>query len=211
MPKVSEAHLEARRQQIADAAFACFARSGFHGTTMQDICDEARLSPGAVYRYFASKEEIILTSCAECQSRDIPLITTAAEDADTRRVLESLADTFLLPLDGPEAQTTIRSTVQLWAEMVVNERIGDIFRDNAKQITKALTDVVRAAQQRGDLDANLEPAAIAQVMVAMHDGLILLKAATPQADTPAYTAAVKAMLTGRLWTSASAHGRYSGP
>ena len=59
MPKVTQAHLEARRQQILDAAFGCFARQGFHQTTMQDICREAELSPGAVYRYFDSKEAII--------------------------------------------------------------------------------------------------------------------------------------------------------
>ena len=53
MPKVTEAHLEARRQQILDAASACFSRQGFHQTTMQGICREVDLSPGAVYRYFA--------------------------------------------------------------------------------------------------------------------------------------------------------------
>lgn len=56
MPKVSDAHLEARREQILDAAEACFSREGFHQTSMQDICREAELSPGAVYRHFSSKE-----------------------------------------------------------------------------------------------------------------------------------------------------------
>jgi AcrR family transcriptional regulator len=59
MPKVLPEYLELRRQQILDAAAACFSRRGFHQTTMHDICGEAELSPGAVYRYFSSKEEII--------------------------------------------------------------------------------------------------------------------------------------------------------
>jgi AcrR family transcriptional regulator len=59
MPKVSPEYLEARRNEILDAAFACFRRRGFHQTTMQDIYREAGLSPGAVYHYFRSKEEII--------------------------------------------------------------------------------------------------------------------------------------------------------
>ena len=58
MPKVTEAHLEARRQQRLEAAESCFSRQGFHQTTMQANCGEAGLSPGAVYRYFSSEEEI---------------------------------------------------------------------------------------------------------------------------------------------------------
>ena len=39
-----------RRQQIIAAAAVCFARRGFHGATMPEICAEAKLSPGTVYR-----------------------------------------------------------------------------------------------------------------------------------------------------------------
>ncbi len=48
-----------RRSEILAAAQTCFARSGFHQTSMQEICAEAGMSPGNLYRYFRSKEEII--------------------------------------------------------------------------------------------------------------------------------------------------------
>src|SRR5829696_776025 len=48
-----------RRTEILDAAQACFARSGFHRTSMQAICSEAGMSAGNLYRYFPSKEAII--------------------------------------------------------------------------------------------------------------------------------------------------------
>ncbi len=48
-----------RRVQILDAARACFASAGFHGASMHQICAEARMSPGALYRYFPSKDAII--------------------------------------------------------------------------------------------------------------------------------------------------------
>ena len=47
------------RQRIIDAAIACFERDGFHGASMQEICAEAGMSPGALYRYFPSKVAII--------------------------------------------------------------------------------------------------------------------------------------------------------
>src|SRR4051812_23729555 len=70
MPRVSEAHLAARRLQILDAARACFRRNGFHMTSMQDVIAEAGLSVGAVYRYFRSKNELI-AAIAEQYSGEI--------------------------------------------------------------------------------------------------------------------------------------------
>ena len=50
------------------AAKVCFVRSGFQGTSMQQICAEAGMSPGALYRYFPSKEAIIKAICeANCK------------------------------------------------------------------------------------------------------------------------------------------------
>src|SRR5216110_1869083 len=48
-----------RRDEILVAAQTCFARAGFHQTSMQEICTEAGMSPGNLYRYFRSKEDII--------------------------------------------------------------------------------------------------------------------------------------------------------
>ena len=59
MPKLKPDTQRARREHILDAAEQCFARAGFHRTTMQDICRDAAVSPGALYVYFASKEDLI--------------------------------------------------------------------------------------------------------------------------------------------------------
>jgi TetR/AcrR family transcriptional regulator, repressor for uid operon len=50
---------EAQEERILNAAMTCFIRSGFRGASMNDICSEAGMSPGALYRYFPSKEAII--------------------------------------------------------------------------------------------------------------------------------------------------------
>lgn len=60
MPRLTEGNREARRAEIVAAAQRCFSRDGFHQTSMPDVAAEAGVSTGAPYRYFASKEEIIL-------------------------------------------------------------------------------------------------------------------------------------------------------
>ena len=56
----SKAIFEMRRRQILDAAITLFDEQGFSTTKISDISDKAGISKGLVYRYFNSKEEILL-------------------------------------------------------------------------------------------------------------------------------------------------------
>jgi hypothetical protein len=60
MPKIAEAARVARREQIIVAALACFARAGYHATTMADIAEQAGVSKGTPYLYFPGKEALFL-------------------------------------------------------------------------------------------------------------------------------------------------------
>src|SRR4030042_7081481 len=102
MPKVTEGHLEARGQQILDAAWACFARKGYHQRTMQDICQESGLSPGAIYRYFAGKEAIL--EAINVRSQEVG--RAVVEEARSRAggpldTLEIIGETMLATFTDP--------------------------------------------------------------------------------------------------------------
>jgi len=54
------ARSRAQKERILAAAQACFVESGFHGASMATIAETAEMSPGLIYRYFDSKNAIIL-------------------------------------------------------------------------------------------------------------------------------------------------------
>ena len=58
-----EREKERRRQQIIVAAKRVFSRKGYTKTTMEDIATEAELSPGTLYLYFKSKDELYASLC----------------------------------------------------------------------------------------------------------------------------------------------------
>jgi TetR/AcrR family transcriptional regulator, transcriptional repressor of aconitase len=60
MPKVSAAHLEARREQILDGARRTFARHGYQGATVAKLEQEIGLSRGAIFNYFPDKWSLFL-------------------------------------------------------------------------------------------------------------------------------------------------------
>ena len=59
-----------RPAQILNAAILCFAKSGFHQTTMHDISAQAGISVGLIYRYFDNKEAVI-SAMADRHKREI--------------------------------------------------------------------------------------------------------------------------------------------
>ncbi len=199
MPKVTEAHVEARRQQIIEAAARCFSRQGFHKTTMQDICTESVLSPGAIYRYFPSKEEIIEAMAEESLRRNVALIQEIKERGDTQEVLDQLSDTFFGPLDCADCEGDIRCDVELWGEALREPRILDICRRAERSHSELFAEIVREGQAKGEISAELDAEAVARVMISFYQGLVVQKAIDPSADVGKYVQAMKAMMSGRFW------------
>ncbi len=196
VPKVTEAHMEARRQQVLEAAAACFARNGFHQTSIDDICREAGLSAGAVYRYFRGKEEIIRAISEAGHQRNLALIQAAQQTGSTEEIMGRLADAFF-PLAGdPSAQTELCMNVHFWSEAMRDPQIRALFLERMASVRAAFTAMTTRAQQRGEIDPALDPESIARVMMAMYSGLILRAALGTGPDVPRYIAAAKAMASG---------------
>lgn len=194
MPRVSEAYLEKRREQILEAALRCFARDGFHRATMQDIVREAALSPGAIYRYFASKEDLIAAIASQRHLSERDMLHEATGGSDVRTGLHQLARVFLGQLSNPGEQEWRRVTVQLWGEALRSKRVMDVVREGLEGPLDALEALIRRGQSEGRVSADLDAAAAARVAGAIFQGLVLQQAWDPEIDIPAYLRAAETVL-----------------
>ena len=198
MPKVTEAHLESRRRQILDAAFDCFARQGFHQTTMQDICRVAELSPGAVYRYFDGKEAIIEATFLQCQEMNAAVQEDVAELTGTLETLDHLADEAFAEVGQAKAQAGLQ--VQGWSEALRSPRVKEMLNRYEVDFWKgALGQIIGRAQAAGEVDAALDTESVARVLLATWQGYVLQKALDPEVDVTSYLEVVKAMYGGSFW------------
>ena len=194
MPKVSRAHLDARRRQILDAAADCFARQGFHRTSMQDVVRRARLSPGAIYRYFASKDDIIEAIAAERHARELATIVAAGGVGGAGPALATLARALFAPLGDADERARRRVGVQVWAEALRDPRIHALVRRGVDEPRKLLARLVRDAQRRRELPAGLDADAVARVMIALFQGFVLQQAWDPAVRVEPYLAVVAALV-----------------
>ncbi len=206
MPKVTEAHLEARKQQILNAAAACFARKGFHQSTMQDICREAELSAGAFYRYFGSKEDVIAAMVEERKRENVALIEQVLQErADTAGVLDKLAEAFFSRLEDPAGCAL---DIELWAEAQSNPRVREAMRVDVCDVSDAFVSIVSEAQARGEINALLDPRAVAEVMNSFFFGLILQRSLNPNVQIWPYVSAIKSMMSGTFWQKDTGKGEH---
>src|SRR5437763_16309357 len=109
-----------------DAAITCFAREGFHRTTMQDIVRETGLSAGAIYRYFRSKEDIVAAIAEEHHAPEAAVLAEAEAGANVPSALRQLVHASLGRLTDPAEQRWRRVTVQVWGEALRDDRVMDV-------------------------------------------------------------------------------------
>jgi AcrR family transcriptional regulator len=195
MPKVSEAHIEARRQQILEAANACFSRQGFHQTSVQDICREAGLSPGAFYRYFPSKDHIIAATCLACQQGIIALIDYAkSQGGSSLQTLDFIMDHGLQMLSGESFVEVSMMNVQVWSEAMRSEEIREaLLEASIGTLGHAFSEIFLEAQQQGQVDPQLDSEALAITLMGTFHGLVLHKSLDSTIDIGACGDALRAM------------------
>ena len=173
MPKVTQEYMEARRRQILDAARRCFLRDGFHSTSMQDLFAESGLSAGAVYRHFASKNEMI-TAIVEENMRDVlAMVHSAARNRPSSSVGDLMADVLDIVKTKTAEQNVAGLSVLAWSESLRNPSLAGQFDDLMTQMRSALTDVVREHQQSGTLTREASAEAIAAALICILPGYIL--------------------------------------
>jgi TetR/AcrR family transcriptional regulator, transcriptional repressor of aconitase len=198
MPRVSQAHLDARRRQILDAARRCFLRNGFHATSMQDVLAEAGLSAGAVYRYFRGKDEIIAAIAGEAVSEVAGALDSAFDAVDPPPLDEALGAAFLAIRRVDADQGFARIALQVWGEAVRSPALNETLRGEFQRLLGSLTRLVQAYQSRGLMAADAPPEQVAQVLIGLLPGFVFQHVLIGDVDPAAFRAGLRTLLTTRL-------------
>jgi AcrR family transcriptional regulator len=190
MPKLKPDTQRARREHILDAAEICFARAGFHRTTMQDICKEALISPGALYVYFASKEDLI----AGIAERD------RAEFADRFAELSAAPD-FMKPLASlgqhyfsEQAAHKPTMCIEIALESTRNPKVGEIYRSVDRFVEESFEKLFAGLAAEGRIAPDFDIPTVAKLFSLIGDGLFLHRAVDPEFDAETTVPAAMALL-----------------
>jgi len=173
VPKVKPERLAARRDEILEAAETCFARQGFHQTTIQDVIGESGLSAGCIYTHFASKEDLIQAIGERRHAHDSALFAARGEELSPLESLRAIARAFIMDLQKEQGLRSRRVALQLWAEALRDEVIHEQVTNGIRKPIAGIVELVKRGQRLGIIDGAVNPRAIARTMVAMFQGLVL--------------------------------------
>lgn len=167
---------EDKRGRILDAARTAFARSGFHGASMQEICAEAGMSPGALYRYFPSKDSIVRAISEKERAEGMSILERLDPQRPVVDVLVDCAIGFLARKREPGATQLM---LEVCAECMRNGELGKLFADKECHARALIQDYVEAARDRGAIAADIDVPPAVGTMMALGEGLLIRMSLDP--------------------------------
>lgn len=169
-PAVSK---EARREQIIQAAVACFARKGYHLTTMDDIVAESGLSKGSLYWHFKNKRDLLIKVMAwyfDQMAAEIEPVLAQIPDAVEQLKTILAMFTQVAASDDP--------LLNIFIDFYAETRHDAEVEQAVHRVMDPYFDLIADVIQRGTDDGDLKPIdarQMAAALMATFDGLFMYK------------------------------------
>lgn len=165
-----------RRTQILDAARECFRLRGFRQTTIEDICAEARVSPGALYRYFNSKADIITAIALDARNEALALLDRLSDAEGLVNGLAELANALFTATDGVGDAVLM---ADIWAEAARDPLLARAIRERDRIAIGRVAAAIERAQRAGAAYPLLPPEEAAETLMAALEGFAVRRALDP--------------------------------
>ena len=181
MPRRAKEEAEKTRARILASALDLFAKKGYGHTTFTDIAARLKMTKGAVYWHFGTKQALLMAlideMLAKFRRQIAHLLPEGAQSFDglsfpvvadmmVRNAVQIIGDA-----KGTAFFLLIHEQIQ-WAEVSMAKVREDLLRNQRfgpwAAFKTAVTNDVRAARARKDAD----PVQVASVCVAIWDGLV---------------------------------------
>ncbi len=179
MPRISDHDKVVRRQRLVDAAWRRLATNGYHETTVDDVCDEAGVSKGAFYGYFSTKQDLFLALLdEETETLNRVAADLAEHDLSGAERVRRFTQAMLRVGDDPGR---VQLRADLWSALTGDPVVRDRFAESVAARRRVLREWIARSVRAGDLGIDEQRAnALASILIALADGLMLHRAVDPK-------------------------------
>lgn len=168
---------EDRREQILKAAIACFARKGYHLTTMDDIVAESGLSKGSLYWHYKNKKDLFLSIMAsyfEQIGAGLEAAVASPAELPATAKLNRLAEAFLLALSPDATDPILNVFIDFYAETRHDAEVNAFLRSMLTPYLEMLSAIIQQGIAAGEFKP-IDARHLAVALMAAYDGLYLYR------------------------------------
>lgn len=160
---------EETKRRILELAADAFAEKGYAGTSLNDVIRRSGLTKGAFYFHFESKEELALAVYRTKQEAWMGRVMTRVMGHE--RALDRFASIPGILVDLIEEDSSSRSMSRLSQELCHDPELAPKVTPQLRNWVELSADLVRKAQEEGDVRPDLDPVEVAEVAVAGFIGI----------------------------------------
>ena len=162
-----------RRDQILQAAIACFSRKGYHLTTMNDIVAESGMSKGSLYWHYKNKKDILFAVMDWYLNQITEEMLVAAQESPTATdKLKSVFDLFAATVAAED--TLFNVFIDFYAETRHDQEVTQRFRQGIMPYIDYVAQIIQEGIATGEFKP-VETRHMAVVFMAASEGLLLYK------------------------------------
>lgn len=194
MRKTSLAKRGDKRHEILNAAMTTFLRAGLQGASISAICTEAGISPGHLYHYFESKEAIVEAISEAYLAEVQEHFGKLSENKTLMSVIVAAIERAV----GTSRHRNHALFFETMAEATRNPKIAEIVQAANKLTRALLVDLIRNAQERGEVDAGIEPESAAPIIVGVIDAAKIMYTRDPDFDVAKRVQSLSVMIAALL-------------
>ena len=190
MPRVVPEYKQEARSRILETASQVFAEKGYRQATMDDVARKLGVSKGALYLYFASKEELFEAICRTAPLAFKEILYSSFVEKPGPESVNEFFDKMLKHYGSNPGLS-----FEILSEASHNPSLRRVLKKNHDEYAKILAGFLEQGRERGLVGKDLDLGSLAHALVALWNGMeTILVAGVPEAEARrAWLEALKAM------------------
>jgi AcrR family transcriptional regulator len=188
---------EERREEILDAVLRCFARTGYNGTSMDDVVEESSLSKGTLYWHFKNKRELFMAAFDRVMMQMVePFMQLFEADASVTKRLRMFEQASQILINAEQELSTmpLNFLLEIWQDEEFSQHYVDMLRDFTDSTRKLICEGVESGELR---DVDVE--GVTWGIMAMYDGIFLYHLiGFPMNDANVFEAMTNVLIEGLI-------------
>lgn len=173
MARKTKDEAERTRERILASALALFVKNGYENTTLTDVAARLKMTKGAVYWHFSSKEKLLVAIVDEMLNRFASELEAKMprHEMSFHSVADAMVENAKMIAKSPSAYLFMKTQVR-WGSATMRGVREDLMTNRRFGPFNAFVQAIENDMRKGAIRGDVVPKEAASICLAMWDGLV---------------------------------------